>query len=455
MKITVVERLEINKNQAKLLDDLMRRYCSCVRYAYNRLKEGKTRNDLKQKLQSIFKLNSRYADTAIREAKELIERHPDKDIVFGGRSLLIKLTKYAKTNRKKYHELKRIWEEKRKGRVKCIGEREKKGNLNLRILIEKDRNFLRINVANRHWIKAEFTPKHRYWHLIEEAVKRGDPYSVLVRRKDGIYEMHVTVDYKKEPSIGFEEGAIGVDLNPDCIALAECSKDGNFLDGKIIKTSSLLYERKNKRRYLIFQYAKEVVEWAKLKGKGIVIEKLRLDFATKENTLKYFRRHRIRRIFNNFCKKALTAAIVSKAYKEGVKVRAVNPAYTTQIGLLKYAVIYNLNPHLAAAFVIARRGLEAFIACHAGELDDDRRKDTSSSTCREERWVKTAWQVMEVAGLKARLPELMLALRREYGRRWVEVPRLLPHTGGGRDVNSLADGGNLHPQAKCKNLHFA
>ena len=40
---------------------------------------------------------------------------------------------------------------------------------------------------------------------------------------------------------------------------------------KVIKTKGLLYQRSNKRQYLIYQIAKEVVEWAKDKGKGSIL----------------------------------------------------------------------------------------------------------------------------------------------------------------------------------------
>ncbi|WP_338031314.1 hypothetical protein [Carboxydothermus hydrogenoformans] len=40
----------------------MRRWSSCMRFAYNRLLEGKSRNELKRELQGIFNLNSRYVD---------------------------------------------------------------------------------------------------------------------------------------------------------------------------------------------------------------------------------------------------------------------------------------------------------------------------------------------------------------------------------------------------------
>ncbi|MDN5331148.1 MAG: hypothetical protein PWP45_373, partial [Tepidanaerobacteraceae bacterium] len=51
--------------------DLMRRWSSCARFAYNRLLEGKSRNELKRELQGIFNLNSRYVDDAIMKAKSV------------------------------------------------------------------------------------------------------------------------------------------------------------------------------------------------------------------------------------------------------------------------------------------------------------------------------------------------------------------------------------------------
>ena len=227
MEITIINKLKINSNQAKLFDNLMRRYCSCMRYAYNRLKEGKTKIEIKTPLQKIFGINSRYVDTAIKEAENYIKQYPDKNVVFGGKSLLQKLTQYAKTNYGKYLKLKKIWKDRRTGKVKCIGDRSKKGNLNLRILKQDNKWFLRINVGNRQWIRVEFEPKHKYWYLVEEVIAKGDPYTVLVKRVNGKYFMHVTVDYEKEREIRFDKGVIGIDLNSECIAMVEVKRDGN------------------------------------------------------------------------------------------------------------------------------------------------------------------------------------------------------------------------------------
>ena len=97
-KIAVQARLKVKKREKEALDDLMRRWSSCMRFAYNRLLEGKERKELKRKLQKIFGLNSRYVDDAILEAQAKIESarelgvEPEK-VVFGGRTLFEKLSR--------------------------------------------------------------------------------------------------------------------------------------------------------------------------------------------------------------------------------------------------------------------------------------------------------------------------------------------------------------------------
>ena len=51
----------------------MRLFCSCQRWAFNRLLEGSAREDLKKQGQQIFGLNSRFCDDVILKAKAIIE----------------------------------------------------------------------------------------------------------------------------------------------------------------------------------------------------------------------------------------------------------------------------------------------------------------------------------------------------------------------------------------------
>ena len=51
-------------------------------------------------------------------------------------------------------------------------------------------------------------------------------------------------------------------------------------------------------------------------------------------------------------------SLIRMALRNGFSVKTVNPAYTSVIGKLKYSKKYGISVHEAAAFAIARRGLE-------------------------------------------------------------------------------------------------
>ncbi|QSZ26376.1 IS200/IS605 family element transposase accessory protein TnpB [Aceticella autotrophica] len=55
------------------LNTEMRLFCSCTRWAFNRLQEDKSREKLKKEGQQVFGLNVRYCDDAILKAKAIIE----------------------------------------------------------------------------------------------------------------------------------------------------------------------------------------------------------------------------------------------------------------------------------------------------------------------------------------------------------------------------------------------
>ncbi|MGB9804815.1 hypothetical protein [Desulfofundulus sp.] len=55
------------------LDTEMRLFCACTRWAFNRLQEGRSREELKREGQELFGINSRFCDDAVLKAKAVIE----------------------------------------------------------------------------------------------------------------------------------------------------------------------------------------------------------------------------------------------------------------------------------------------------------------------------------------------------------------------------------------------
>jgi IS605 OrfB family transposase len=364
--ITIQAKLgfQSEEDEQRVLD-LMRRWSSCVRFAYNRLLEGKSRNELKRELKGVFNLNSRYVDDAIMKAKSVLQSCKERDenprkVIFGGRSLFEKLKK-RHINGKAYKKLKQKWQERRKGHLYSRGDRSKKGNLNTRIETDENGTWLRINVGERKYAYARIQAgckrgKSREG-LLEAIGTCGEPYSVELKLKDGkVYACFTIEEGFPEVVVTKERGVIGIDINayPDHIAWAESDGNGQLVSYGKIPMPHLASGNSDKREYYRWQYAHEVVRLAEEKGKAIVIE--RLDIRDKGRRGDFSGR-KSRRIRHNFGYRSLLDKFKLLAQRKGIQVIEVDPAYTSVIGLLKYAPQYMISKDEAAAYVIARRGL--------------------------------------------------------------------------------------------------
>jgi IS605 OrfB family transposase len=105
---------------------------------------------------------------------------------------------------------------------------------------------------------------------------------------------------------------------------------------------------------LSWQVAHQVVEIAKRERKAIIMENLQqLPKGKRGDGLP-----KLRQRLQKWVYKALLQKIEIVARRNGIQVIKVNPAYTSIIGKLKYAPLYNIDKDTAGAYVIARRGLE-------------------------------------------------------------------------------------------------
>lgn len=156
---------------------------------------------------------------------------------------------------------------------------------------------------------------------------------------------------KMEPITRENRGVIGIDLNVDHIACIETDRYGNPIKEKIIPWVS--YGKfKAQLKALTGDICKEIIDWAKETKKPIVIEKL--DFQKKKLELRESRT-KMARLLSSFSYSLFFQFISSRAYKNGILVHQVNPAFTSTIGRFNYARRYGLSVHLAAALCIARR----------------------------------------------------------------------------------------------------
>jgi len=369
--ITVECLLAFDKDEDKgRVLTLMRKFSSMVRFAYKRLLDGAERKELKKLLSRKYGINTRYSDDAILLAKQTLEsciereQNPQK-IVFGSRELFEQLKKKHLTGKRR-DELRQKWEERRYGILHSRGDKSKEGNLNLRLVNLSNQWHLRINLGNGEyvWAKVIRSAKRKtdkwisFISSIEHAEKTDDwfPYTVRLKLRNGkIYAQFSREEKFPEVTIAKNNGVIGIDINayPFHLALVRTAKDGNLEKYEKISLDKLLEGNSDKREYLSWQTAHQVVEIAKRERKAIVIENLtRLPKGKGGDGLP-----KLRQRLQKWVYKGLLQKIEIVAKRSGIQVIKVNPAYSSIIGKLKYAPPYNIDKDTAGAYVIARRGL--------------------------------------------------------------------------------------------------
>lgn len=364
--LTIQSKLVFDNNKDKQsILDLMRRWSSCMRYAYNRLLEGETRNEIKRELQGVFGLNSRYVDDAIMKAKSVLEsckgrgKNPSK-VIFGGRGLFEKLKK-RHINGNAYKRLRQEWQEKRRGNLYSRGDRSKKGNLNTRVEINESGVGLRVNTGERKYIYARIQAgwkrgKNREG-LLKAISTSKEPYSVELKLKNGkVYACFTIEESLPEAQVTKENGVIGIDVNayPSHFAWTEVDRGGQLISYGKIPMPELESGNSNKREYFKWRYAHEIVRIGADRGKAITIERLSIRNKGKRGD---FSGRKSRRVKHNFSYKSLLEKVKLLAQRSGIQVIEVNPAYTSVIGMLKYAPQFMISKDVAAAYVIARKSL--------------------------------------------------------------------------------------------------
>jgi len=356
----------LKKKDEQAVLDLMRRFSSATRFAYNRLLEGKTREELKREngpLCQLFGLNTRYADGAIEKAQVTLESAKElgndpRKVVFGGRKLFEQL-KRRHLSGKVLLALEREWKEKRQGFLYSRGEAAKRGNANLRLEPNKDGTlWLRVNLGDGSHVQALVKTSHPQLKALLERVYASLPYNVTLQLKEGKIYAHFTWSEGLPPPVYTREaGVLGVDVNADPyhLALAVVSPDGNLKHHFTLSLEEVdLAPNKGAKELLLWKIAHQVVALAEEHGVAIATERL-----------KYLRKSRrgdgsgrsFRRKQHRFAYRSLLEKIHSLARKRGVEVLEVNPQDTSTIGMLKYAPQLHLSKDVAAAYVIGRRAL--------------------------------------------------------------------------------------------------
>ncbi len=369
MFVSLQFKLELKREDKEKLIKLMHKQSSAIRVAYNMLKElekEKTRNphtQIYQRLRQLFpELPTKYIDSAIYKAKQ----YPtDKPVVFGGKRLFEKLCKNHLTGKLR-ERLKKQWRELRQGTLISIGSKSDRGNRLTRFEDLNGQLYIRITTGNREFIYAKVLrePSNSkdkwitFMAMLLESWQTQNyfPYTVKLKLRDG--EVYGSVSFElPTPKVKHtkENGVVAIDTNasPIHLTIAEVSKTGELLSYQTISLHHLLGLSKNSKDHQEWILAHQIVDLAIQKNKAIVLENLKKLRKGKRGDGKAT----LRKILHNWNAKKFMQKLKRVAKLKGVEVIEINPAYTSVIGMLKYAPQLNIDKDTAGAYVIGRRAL--------------------------------------------------------------------------------------------------
>lgn len=149
----------------------------------------------------------------------------------------------------------------------------------------------------------------------------------------------------------FDEGCVAFDMNYDHLAVAELDGKGCLLNHRVVRFR-MAGRTSDQVNNAISEALEQVFRQAAVANKPIAME----DLDNPDKCLLYGNKKANRKI-SEFAHGRMTYLAGRKSQKYHLVVRAVNPAYTSQIGKLKYMRQMGLSVHEAAAYVIGRRAI--------------------------------------------------------------------------------------------------
>lgn len=183
--------------------------------------------------------------------------------------------------------------------------------------------------------------------------RTGSAISYRFVRDTKGWRVFATVEEARVITTSAQLGAVGVDLNADHLAVARVDRFGNLVE--TLRLDTLLQGKTTEQRKAILGgAAKVIVQMAAAHGVPVVME--RLDFSRRKAEMEGVDPRRAR-MLNALAYRQAHQMISGACFKAGIEVRQVNPAYTSTIGAVNFALPHGVSVHLGAAAAIARRAM--------------------------------------------------------------------------------------------------
>ena len=189
-------------------------------------------------------------------------------------------------------------------------------------------------------------------YLVRQATEKSAPVAWRIEETGGSFLIKCILhlpDSRKNDYYG--DGCVGLDTNVDCLALTEVDDCGNLLSHRIVPFD-LRGLSSGQAEHVLSKAMDEVFRFCTDRKKPLVMEDLHAVASTETYGSK-----KLNRKLSGFAHTKIRTLAVSKSRKYDTVVTFVNPAFTSQIGKVKYMSRYGLAIHEAAAMAIARRGM--------------------------------------------------------------------------------------------------
>ena len=310
-----------------------------------------------KKLKGIKLFLARQRLNRLRHKLERLKQDSQAGVVricFGGRRL------FQKQHEAEHAEWKGEWREARDHSFFTLGSKdETAGNQTCTAKEENGRLLLRLRLPDALGQGKYLEIPSLYFAYGQERLitalnqKRAISYRFLKDPK-GWRIFATTTSEKPEWVSDIRLGVIGIDINADHLAVTETDRFGNPISTERIPL--VTYGKTTAQSLaLIGNAAAHIVRHATQCKKPLILEKL--DFQQKKRALSSRETPSYKRMLSSFSYNRILQTIHSRAYRHGIEVRQVNPAYTSLIGRIKFAKRYGITTHQAAALCIGRRVL--------------------------------------------------------------------------------------------------
>ena len=360
-KISTIEK-QIKKSKEDL-EELKRKVTENRATEKQLIKYRKLKRKIWQKKQRLNRMRQQLAKYDRQEKEE------DYPICWGGKRFF-KAQYFLKENGFRSHEgWLHAYQRKRDGQVNFIGAAEEpKGNQNCQLTYDKEQDCFSLRVRKDLEFMKDKQDKffvisglqfslHRE-KLIQTIQEGNTPFTFRVLRRGKKWYLQVIFTWVQDENNRISDtscGVIGLDFNDGFISFAETDYYGNLTE---LRHVPLRYHGTgNKADSELQEVLAQMVQLAKGKGKPIAIENLNFK-KTKAGIVKSYGKFgkEYHKMVHALDYSRYMKRLENACFRESIRLLFVSPAYTSQIGMEKFAGRMKLNRHQAASFVIARRG---------------------------------------------------------------------------------------------------